>query len=69
MGTDVEVLEVLLWGRIASQPHLSWLVHAVSASADKPAHICSGQVQKGWSLCRLEVSCPHFCTPEENGQV
>lgn len=40
MGTDVKVLEVLLWGRIASQPHFSWLVHAVSAPADKPAHIC-----------------------------
>lgn len=33
-------VQVLLWGRIASQPHLSWLVHAVSASAEKPAHIC-----------------------------
>lgn len=40
MRTDVKVLEVLLWGRIASQPHFSWLVHAVSAPADKPAHIC-----------------------------
>lgn len=39
-STDVKVLEVLLWGRIASQPHFSWLVHAVSAPADKSAQIC-----------------------------
>lgn len=40
IGTDVKVLEFLLWGRIASQPHFSWLVHAVSASDDKPALTC-----------------------------
>lgn len=40
IGTDVKVLEVLLWGRIASQPHFPWLVSVVSAPADKPAQIC-----------------------------
>lgn len=40
IGTDVKVLEVLLWGRIASQPLFPWLVSVVSAPADKPAQIC-----------------------------
>lgn len=61
LGTDVKVLEVLLWGRIASQPPFSWLVHAASAPAAKPL-FASALVQKGrgWSLRHLEVSCPCF---------
>lgn len=34
MGTDVNVLEVLLWGRTTSQPQLAY---AASAAAEKPA--------------------------------
>lgn len=34
IGTVVKVLEVLLWGRTASQPQLA---HAASVAAEKPA--------------------------------
>lgn len=71
LGTDVKVLEVLLWGRIASQPHFSWLVHAASAPAARPAHICQWAGAEG---PRLEPASsrgllPMLCTLEENAQV
>lgn len=60
IGTDVKVLEVLLWGRIASQPHFPWLVSVVWLLLINLRRCAPGQVQRGG---RLEPASPRGLLP------
>lgn len=44
MGSDVKVLEILLWDRTTLQPQLA---HAASAAAEKPAQVCLWAAAEG----------------------
>lgn len=67
MGTDVKVLEVLLWGGTTSQPQLA---QAASAAAEKPAQLCLWAGAEGPNdLVSCRGLLPTLCTLEEDGQV